>query len=286
MTAQQFIEEVKGSTFDAEDFTRKYAEFQEYQQLALQTLDAFRQVCDKNDIPYQLAWGSLLGAIRDGGQIPWDYDVDVFVPYYEKNNLVEALKRDLDDEFYFYCPEIDPKCRHFCMRIAPKGYYSDVLHVDVFYLVGAPEDPEKCAAFAKRIVELTQLRYQKLVNPIRACMGRFKGFVKCCLMRLKTILVPLSRIEREFEELCTKYNFDTATYYVSADIFATDALFPADLVRQTILHTTEHGTYRIPVGYEEVLHLLYKDYTRIFPLESRMREMNEHYSVLKKYGKK
>ena len=54
-----------------------------------------RQKCNS----YQLAYGSLLGAIRDGGQITWDYDIDVFIPYEERGQLIEALNRDLKSEF-------------------------------------------------------------------------------------------------------------------------------------------------------------------------------------------
>jgi len=274
------------STFATESFCREYKEFQEYQAMAMQTLRAFSRVCEKNDIPYQLAWGSLLGAIRDDGQIPWDYDVDVFVPYCEKERLIEALKRDLDPKYYFYCPEVNPKCRHFIMRLAPKGYHTDVLHVDVFYLIGAPEDPEERVAFAKRVAEVSNQRYQKLVNPFRACMGRFKSFVRLVLRRVKMLPVSLCDIEKEYHSLCTKYDFDKAAYYVSADAFAMEASFPAELVTETVQYPTKEGMFRIPVGYQEVLRLLYKDYARIFPLEDRLREMRGHYRNLKKFSKK
>ena len=286
MTAQQFVEEVMGSPLATDDFRKKYAEFQEYQRMALQTLNAFCRVCDQNGIPYQLAWGSLLGAIRDNGQIPWDYDVDVFVPYKEKDRLVEALRRDLDRDYYFYCPETNRNCRHFFMRLAPNGYHSDVLHVDVFYLVGAPEDPEDRTAFAKQVAQASRRRYEKLVNPFRACMGRFKLFVRLCLMRLKMLSVPLRDIEQEYHALCTQYDFDKATCYVSADTFAADVALPAEWVKETVQYPTKEGVFRIPVGYQEVLCLLYKDYTRIFPLKDRLQEMSGHYRNLKKFSKK
>ena len=84
MKAKQFIDEATSSGLVQENFQEVYVKFQRYQNLAIRTLQAFGQVCERNGIPYQLAWGSLLGAVRDGGQIPWDYDVDVFVPYKER----------------------------------------------------------------------------------------------------------------------------------------------------------------------------------------------------------
>lgn len=49
----------------------------------------FHRICEKNNIKYQVAFGSLLGLIRDSEQIPWDYDVDVIVKYSERKNFLK-----------------------------------------------------------------------------------------------------------------------------------------------------------------------------------------------------
>ena len=140
MNAQEFINEVHNSGIMPVDFDKNYTEFQKYQQMAIDALNDFHRVCEKNRIDYQLASGSLLGAIRDNGQIPWDYDVDVYVPFQQKRELIEALKKDLDAKYYFYCPEVNPRCRHMIIRITPKGYRSEYVHVDVFYITGTPDN--------------------------------------------------------------------------------------------------------------------------------------------------
>ena len=92
MNAIEFVKEVKDSNICPKDFDKIYEEFKFYQKAALDTLDEFHRVCEKNNIPYFVQYGSLLGLIRDGGQIPWDYDVDVVVPYSEKANLNQHSK--------------------------------------------------------------------------------------------------------------------------------------------------------------------------------------------------
>ena len=285
MKAKQFIDEATSSGLVQENFQEVYVEFQRYQNLAIGTLQAFGQVCERNGIPYQLAWGSLLGAVRDGGQIPWDYDVDVFVPYKEKGRLIEALKKDLDKQYYFYCPEIDPKCRHFFIRVTPKGYRSDILHVDVFYLVGAPDDVMERETFGQRLAQLSYMRYEKLVNPSMVAMGRPKAFIKACLQNLKMLTMPLKRIEEEYTEMCTRYDYDRAKYLVSADIFAADATFSGDEIRQTEECSTDHGVYPIPVGYDQILKSLYKNYLQVPSMESRLDELYSHYRQLNQYAK-
>lgn len=285
MNVKQFVDEAKHSGLVQKEFLEIYDDFQKYQNLAIGTLQAFSQVCERNEIAYQLAWGSLLGAIRDGGQIPWDYDVDVFVPYKEKNRLVEALKNDLDRQYYFYCPEIDPQCRHFFIRVTPKEYRSDILHVDVFYVVGAPDDVAERQIFCQRLARLSHMRYEKLVNPLTVAMGRPKAFVKACLQNLKMLSTPLKKIEKEYIDMCTRYDYDQAKYLVSADIFAIDATFFGDEIRQTIEYSTDHGVYPIPVGYDQILKSLYQNYMQVPSLESRLNELYSHYRQLSQYAK-
>lgn len=285
MDSRQFIEEVKSSDLYYNDFEKEYSEFQEYQGQAMRALLAFKEVCDKNGIFYQLSWGSLLGAIRDNGQIPWDYDIDVFVAYCEKEKLIEALKQDLNKDFYFYCPEINKKCRHFFVRIAPKEYYTDVLHVDVFYLVGAPEDEAECRLFAKRLKELSILRYHKLVKCRRASMGHIVVFAKLLYAKLRYRKYSLSSIEKEFDDLCTKYDFEASKNLVTADTFSEQMIYPGDITRKTVDYQTVDGVFKIPVGYEELLEKIYTNYMFPLSLESRLNEMRGNYENLKKYAK-
>ena len=129
MRADEFVQEAISSGVAPKNFQEIYSNFRNFQNLAIETLKKFHQVCLQNNITYVLAYGSLLGAIRDNGQIPWDYDVDVFVPFEERSCLVDALKRNLDNYYYFHCPEIDNTCRHEFIRIAPKGYQIGRAHV-------------------------------------------------------------------------------------------------------------------------------------------------------------
>ena len=57
-------------------------------------LDNFIKICDKNNLNWCLAYGTLLGAIRDEGFIRWDHDVDVFMPYKDYIKLVDIAKDD------------------------------------------------------------------------------------------------------------------------------------------------------------------------------------------------
>ena len=80
-----------------EKLENDFNEFVCYQKLVLDTLNAFHNVCIQSHIDYYLAYGTLLGAIRDKGQIPWDYDVDLWVKYEDVERLI-AFRNDPSDE--------------------------------------------------------------------------------------------------------------------------------------------------------------------------------------------
>ncbi len=285
MNRAEFLKEVLSSDICPENFESIYEDFKAYQQKALDTLCEFHRVCEKNGLRYQLAYGSLLGAVRDNGQIPWDYDIDVFVPYKDRFKLIEALKADLGKDFYFYCPEIDSKCRHFFMRVTPKGYKSEVLHVDVFYVVGAPTDDAERKSFCEQLKTLFFMRYDKLIKPAENSGGSFHNYAVMVYKKFKLLNTSADAIAKKFDALCTKYDFDEVPYSVGADYTAVKRHYDTKKMWNTVLYTTESGVFRIPENYDEILTSTYGDYKKIFPLKDRLDEMMLHYKSLKTFGK-
>lgn len=96
-------------------------ELRSLQMVLLEMLLELDRVCKKNGISYCLLMGTMLGAVRHGGFIPWDDDLDVAMmrPEYEK--FREACKRDLDQSRFFYQDHTtDPHYRWGYARIRRK----------------------------------------------------------------------------------------------------------------------------------------------------------------------
>lgn len=281
MTSEEFLKEVLSSPLCPDNFEEIYKEFRKYQKITMGTLIEFHRVCEKSNIEYELAYGSLLGAIRDNGQIPWDYDIDVFVAFKDKERLIETLKKELDDKYYFYCPEVNQKCRHVIMRLAPKGYRSEALHVDVFYYVGTPNSVEERKLHIEQIKRTAHTRYCKLVNCKEEAGGNVKKYIRLMLDKMKYSMKKIEDLKNEYEKLCQMYPIDKSDYLVSADVFADWYEFPRILFEETELFHTVDGTFRIPKQYAELLTLVYKDYMNIPDLDTRIREVMTHFNYLK-----
>lgn len=285
MNAKEFLSEVLGSNICPDNFIETYNEFCTYQNAALRTLQEFHRICENNHIPYQLAFGSLLGVIRDGGQIPWDYDVDVLVPYAYKSLLLKALQSDLNKDFYFYCPENNRKCRHVIMRLAPKGYRTEALHVDVFYYIGTPNNTEKRKEFASRVKDISYARFFKLVKPREESVGNLRGMLGLYKAKIPLAFKSLNKIEFEYEQLCSEFPLEKSEIYIEADIFSDWYEFPKTYLENTELVATEIGEFRVSSNYHELLSIIYNDYGSVPPLEKRIAEVEHNLKRLRYFSK-
>lgn len=103
------------------------------------------RICRKNEISYSLAFGSLLGAVRHGGFIPWDDDMDLIMLREDYERFKEACKKDLGSGYFLMTPETEPEYPFQFAKVvkegtlfAERGYeYKDIhkgVYVDIFPL--------------------------------------------------------------------------------------------------------------------------------------------------------
>lgn len=96
------------------------------QEVLLNMLIDIDKICRDNHIDYILEGGTALGAIRHGGFIPWDDDLDIAVDISDWSRFIEAMKKDLSSEFYFDSYETDKLYNVISgpwMKVRKKGTY-------------------------------------------------------------------------------------------------------------------------------------------------------------------
>ena len=154
----------------------KSLSLRELQQIELQLLHRFIEICDEYQIKYYIIGGALLGAVRHGGFIPWDDDIDVAVPRCDYRKLIATMAQIRDsttemcwykeDESLYYYPVkiVDPRYKLSDPRLT-KGYGHPA--IDVLPLDGMPDGRVKASVFRFRMLVYRLLLGLHYVDNIR-----------------------------------------------------------------------------------------------------------------------
>ena len=128
-------------------------------------LDILKQciaICEKHDIEYTLDGGSLLGAIRHRGIIPWDDDIDIMLTRKNYDKFLKYAKEELGDDYFIknsdttkgYYRGLTQICRNgttAIIKIDMEYKFHQGISIDVFPLDNIPDDPKECEKFLKKL---------------------------------------------------------------------------------------------------------------------------------------
>lgn len=175
-----------------------------------------KRVCEKNGLRCFLIYGTLLGAVRHGGFIPWDDDMDMGMLREDYDKFEKACQTDLAPEFLWQSWDNDPsypfpagkvrlKGTHVQEKFAVEGV-EDGIYVDVFPFDAAPEGPWARRVqgwwyfFGKRLLWLKK-GYGKCIRDESASQR-----MKYTLMSAVARLVPYGWLKRRFARAMVRHN--------------------------------------------------------------------------------
>lgn len=264
----------------------------EIQLESLNILKVIDSICKQENIRYWLMYGSLLGAVRHHGFIPWDDDLDIAMPrpdyerflsYFSSNKAkyipIIALRGDGDIKLPFMITRIsDTKYR----MVGEYGYEVPELgaFIDVYPMDGSGDTIEESLEFKNRCLK-TLRTFQNAANYPSSNEGC--GLVRKQFRILRAALLGNpDRWVDKLSKLATKYDYDTSKY-ISCLMWPFDTGRPYVGERelfQTKLCMFEDIEVPIPVGYVSILTELYGDYMQLPPKEKRIG--HHYYSLVKR----
>ncbi len=141
---------------------------EEQKKVLLDILIEFDRICKENGINYSLAYGTLLGAVRHHGFIPWDDDIDVIVTREDYNKIRKIANEKMDSRYRFVCAESEkgfsaplPKIIDQKTLLKQTGHYSDKMdlgvYIDIFQLDFIPDEPAERKKIFKKSVFLQNM---------------------------------------------------------------------------------------------------------------------------------
>ncbi len=251
----------------------RLVEKEAYKRIPLEILLSVTKFCDENKIKYSLAYGTLLGAVRHKGYIPWDDDIDIYMPRadYEKFRSMYLSQR---------YPLVDLMSDvHYPIGIA-KVYDSTTIYyykkhirrniglfIDVFVIDNIPSDVEERKKWLKKIA------FYKFYNSIRnasltellASYG-WKRNLKICFFKL--LPIPSYYVHKKLEDLFRQYN-NKECEYVGTATDTRDYVFKREYFDSYIDVEFENHKFKIISSYHDVLSILYGDYMSLPPEKDR-----------------
>lgn len=145
-----------------EDFSQYNGEGTTLRKVQLRLLDILIEIdkiCRKHDIKYWIDFGTLLGAVRHGGFIPWDDDIDVTMPIEDYHRFLEIAPTELPDTLFLQTKDTDPSYRLLINKVRDNNSlyitkhedfsrdYNKGLYIDIFEAVPYPNVNPKLQKF-------------------------------------------------------------------------------------------------------------------------------------------
>ena len=241
----------------------------------LQDIDAF---CREKNITYFLYAGTLLGAVRHQGFIPWDDDIDILMPREDYERLLREYI-PANEHYKLYCAEKMPGYIYAFAKLCDERTWlveeldTDQplgVNIDIFPLDNAGETFEQAAALGKRIK-----RYRKILDLKTTAVSKDRSWAKNAALRIiKAILAPASPrwLVGKMIQLSKAYrginSLFAAEYAVMA--YGNRDIFPKKCFESVCELPFEGKKYYAPTEYNEILSITYGDYMKLPPVEKRV----------------
>ena len=255
----------------------KELSLEEIKQIELGILKEFHSFCVEHNIRYFISHGTLLGAIRYKGFIPWDDDLDVLVPREDYKKLLAIFEDSVRYQLISYERNPDycfpyAKLCDMSTRKVESGYNNGRelgLDIDVFPLDHWDDDLEKArqesAVQRKNMFRLGLTKRQKpdSLHPVK----RFIKGIAMALCKLRGSVYYLEKIIQgadKPEQKGSRYMGGKAW-----NVYGERDILPAEVFAEAIELEFEGHKFFAPVGYDAFLSSLYGDYMPEPPVEKR-----------------
>ena len=261
----------------------------EIQQENLKILKLLDSICRKENIRYTLFYGTLLGAIRHNGFIPWDDDLDIAMPRKDFERLAEYFnvheQELLPYKWFSYetvsgYPYMIPRVCNtsFKMEMENSDACGMGTFVDIYPMDGAGNG--KHIFLYRKALFYSSMYFSKGLEKY----VKTKGLIKNSIKHFAYVLSKLNTwksIRKRLVSIAAKYSYEQSDYVASMTwlVYGEKNIFFKASIEDLIEHKFEDSSFFIPRKYDQMLRDFYGDYLRLPPENERKGHHN--YKIFK-----
>lgn len=256
----------------------------EIQAISLEILHTITEICESQNLRYALIYGTLIGAIRHHGYIPWDDDVDIMMPRPDYDRLLEYLKIHIKDYPHLQVFNRE-ECKNYpymITRISDKRYVIEMenevpfgmgVFIDIYPYDGLGKTKKEAVSYGLKGDRLSSLCYQATRKhfAIETTTSPIRKLFKYPVFLLSK-LIGKEYFQNRLEKLARIKPYDESEY-VGCVIWLSwgeKDIFPRKWFDETIMIPFEKYEFRVPKQYDKVLRHEYGDYMQLPPEKDRI----------------
>lgn len=257
-------------------------ELDQIQQIELASLDVFCELCDKLGIQFFLYGGSLLGAVKYGGFVPWDDDLDIALLREDYEQLIKKGASLLPDGYELQEPRLNRKTPYPYAKLRKTDtvmveyMYRNIkinhgVYFDIYPIDHLPDDDAEYAKNQREILRLARILQRRQTASLFSPGSGWQRLLRCGFLAVKSCLfrlIPHGFLIRRMNAIMTKYNeVETkrqGNYFFQQPVNYFDGILPP------IEIMFEKRAMLIPRGYRVNLSNRYGDISQDPPQEERV----------------
>lgn len=255
----------------------------EVQSASLQVLKKVTKICEENKIRYCLTYGTLIGAIRHNGFIPWDDDIDIMMPRPDYEKLLNYFK-DNEQDLYplkLFNMETCKDYPYMISRISDDRYvlkvqnekdYGIGVFIDIYPIDGVGNSLEEGQELLKKTCKYASLIFlsTRKYYHVGTTKGLMRKIIKFPSFYFAKLLGKDFFVKR-LVHLVDTHIYDTSNY-VACPIWDNRPywVFKKDILENLKKHTFEDLEFYIPDDYDSFLRMIYGDYMKLPPERDRI----------------
>lgn len=251
---------------------------QEIQSETLKIMKLIHKICVEQNLKYSLFYGTLIGAVRHKGFIPWDDDLDIVMPRSDYEKLSEYFvshEKELAP-FKWFSYKTVKNYPYMIARVCNTDFRMEAENekdcgmgtfVDIYPLDGAGNGNHNF--FYKKAWFYSSMYFSKS----REHYVPVKGFIKSVVKKTAYLLSKTKKIEsirKKLEKIAQKYPYESSDF-VSVIVWGTTrTCYKKSFFENLIFSDFEDTQFFISPNYDEILRMQYGDYMKLPPENERI----------------